>query len=113
MKVLIVEDHRITARVVENIVKMIGHEVIATVDTGEEAVKKAKKLEPDIVLCDVQLAGKMNGIEAAKLITPIPVIFLTANPDRPDLKPYVCLKKRGFKMDDLRKAIEKVRKEKK
>jgi CheY-like chemotaxis protein len=54
------------------------------VNTGEEAIPKAEELSPDLVLMDIKLKGKMNGIEAAKEIRSkidIPVVFLTAYAD--------------------------------
>jgi CheY-like chemotaxis protein/DNA-binding PadR family transcriptional regulator len=52
--------------------------------SGEDAVEKARGMKPDLVLMDIVMPGKMNGIEAAKIITrelDIPVVFVTAYAD--------------------------------
>ena len=56
----------------------------AVIYSGEEAVKKAGELQPDLVLMDIRLEGEMDGIEAAEEIRErlgIPVIYLTAYSD--------------------------------
>ena len=82
--ILIVEDEFITATDIRGSLEALGYDVPAIVDTGEEAVRKAGELRPSLVLMDIGLAGRMNGIEAAKLIRErfdIPVIILTAHSD--------------------------------
>jgi CheY-like chemotaxis protein len=62
----------------------MGYEVVASVDTGEEAIRVAGELRPSLVIMDIGLAGKMNGIEAARQVRErfnIPVIFLTGHSD--------------------------------
>ncbi|MFA5294450.1 MAG: response regulator [Methanoregulaceae archaeon] len=82
--ILIVEDEAITAMAIRKNLVDQGYSVIGVVPTGEQAVGTAIEQEPDLILMDIQLAGKMNGIVAAKLIrdqTGVPVIFLTAYSD--------------------------------
>ena len=61
--------------------------VIAEANDGPEAVQKAKELEPDIILLDIQLPT-LNGIETAKLIRQVSprsnIVFLTETND-PDI----------------------------
>jgi PAS domain S-box-containing protein len=83
--VLVVEDEAIIALNIENTLKGLGYSVVGRVSKGEDAIKKAEKLKPNLVLMDIKLKGKMNGIEAAKEIQPrfdIPVIYLTAYYDK-------------------------------
>lgn len=83
-KILVVEDEFITATDIQNSLKGMGYEVPVVVDNGEEAIRKTGELHPSLVLMDIGLSGKMNGIEAAKQIRErfdIPVIFLTAHSD--------------------------------
>ena len=52
--------------------------------SGEDAIEKARRLSPDLVLMDIVMPGKLNGVEAAKTIVnelDIPVIFITAYAD--------------------------------
>ena len=80
-QIMVVEDERITAEDIKDGLKSLGYEVPAVVHSGEEAVRKAGELQPDLVLMDIKLEGEMDGIEAAMQIRErydIPVIYLTA-----------------------------------
>lgn len=82
--VMVVEDSQTIVQVIEGILKKHGYPVVATADTGEEALRLAIRLKPDIVLMDISLKGAMDGIETAERLTThhkIPVIFLTSNSD--------------------------------
>lgn len=79
--ILIVEDERVTALDIKNILLNLGYGVSGIVDSGEEAILKAGEWRPDLVLMDIVLKKKMNGIEAAKEIWSrfaIPVVYLSA-----------------------------------
>lgn len=85
IKILIVEDDAITARYLDKIIRMDGYEVTGVASSGEEAVSHVENNEPDIILMDIKLNGKIDGIEASELIKQkhdIPVIFTTAYSDR-------------------------------
>jgi len=88
-KILVVEDERITAEDIKDGLKSLGYKVPAVVYSGEDAVKKAGELQPDLVLMDIMLEGEMDGIEAAEEIKKhydIPVIYLTAYSDSSTLE---------------------------
>ncbi len=81
---MIVEDEIITARDEKQTLEKLGYSVSAIVGSGEEAVKKAEEDRPDLVLMDIELSGKMDGIEAAGILHSrfdIPSIFVTAYAD--------------------------------
>jgi len=83
-QILVVEDEVITAMYIQKQLKNLGYDVPVTVPSGEEAVKKVKENNPDLVLMDINLKGEMDGIEATSKIhsfSDIPVIFLTAYAD--------------------------------
>ena len=83
-RVLIVEDDPLSARVAEKILDRLGYGVCAVIETGEGAVTGAQAHAPDVVLMDINLAGAMDGVTAAKAIIEslgAPVIFLTAAVD--------------------------------
>lgn len=83
-KIMIVEDDRIVAEDIQASLKKLGYAVSATVSFGEEAIKKAKEDNPDLVLMDIVLSGEMNGTEAADQICfqfNIPIVYLTAYTD--------------------------------
>jgi CheY-like chemotaxis protein len=83
-KVMVVEDERIVARDLARQLTDLGYDVVATAYSGEEAVQKAGELHPDLVLMDIVLSGKMDGIQAAEKITAhsgTPVVYLTSYAD--------------------------------
>lgn len=85
--ILIVEDERIIAMDIKLKLEDYGYNVLGIVPKGEDAVKIAAELRPDLVLMDIVLKGSMDGIEAAKSIMAleIPVIYLTAYSDKSTL----------------------------
>ncbi len=83
-KVLIVEDEWIIANDIKTSLQELGYNIVSQVSSGEDAIKQAKSKKPDLVLMDIVLQGKMNGIDAARQIISqlaIPVVFLTAYAD--------------------------------
>ncbi len=83
-KILIVEDEGIIAVDLRERLEELGYSVSAIVASGEEAIRNAAELRPDLVLMDVVLQGEMDGIEAAEQIRGqlgLPVVFLTAHAD--------------------------------
>ncbi len=87
-EVLIVEDDEIIATLIERFLLQREYVITAKVSTGEEALYKVAEHLPDVVLMDINLAGKIDGITATKYITSIfkiPVIFLSAQDDEKTL----------------------------
>ena len=83
-RIMVVEDEGITALRIQNSLKKFGYTVTSTLFSGEKAVKKVEEDRPDLVLMDIVLMGKMDGIEAAKRIHSrykLPVVYLTAYSD--------------------------------
>lgn len=81
VKILLVEDESIGAMDIKRTLESFGYEVPHVASSGNEAIEKAFQLMPDIVLMDIVLKGKINGISAASKIRDldIPVIYLTAH----------------------------------
>lgn len=81
--ILLVEDEMVEAMNLKRSLQSMNYNVVAIASYGEEAVEKAKKLKPDLILMDIILKGSMDGIAAAKAISKleIPVIYVTALPD--------------------------------
>lgn len=87
--ILIVEDELIVAADLANKLLKLGYTVIGSTDCGEEALELARDRHPDLVLMDIMLAGRMDGVEAADKMRrefDLPVIFLTAHSDRVTLE---------------------------
>ncbi|HWP47997.1 MAG TPA: response regulator [Candidatus Limnocylindrales bacterium] len=83
-RILIVEDNAIIARYLGSMLSRANYEVVGIVPSGEEAIEKAIETHPDLVLMDITLEGKMDGIEAAEHIYArfnIPIIYITSLED--------------------------------
>jgi PAS domain S-box-containing protein len=88
-KILIVEDEAIVAQDLASILKAMGYIVCGVVSSGEEAIQKALHAPPNLVLMDVVLKGKMDGVAAANEVRTrlgIPVVFVTAYADEKTLQ---------------------------
>lgn len=81
-KILIAEDERDIRDLVAFTLRFAGYEVFAAAN-GEEAVKMAPEVNPDLILMDVRMP-RMTGYEACKVmkqnpdLKDIPVVFLSA-----------------------------------
>jgi len=112
--ILVVEDEMIVAADIQQQLRQDGYRLNPIAQSGEEAVRLAGELLPDLVLMDISLQGSMDGLEAARLIsesTHIPVVYLTAYPgiflqDPSSMqKPKLCLIK-PFSVAELRSVID-------
>lgn len=87
-RVLIVEDELLVAWHLESLAREQSLEVCALVPDGDGAIEQAIDLDVDLILMDIRLAGRMDGIEAARRIREqrnTPIIFITAHGD-PDTR---------------------------
>ena len=68
IRILVVDDHEVIRRVICSLLSSDPTlDVVCQTADGEQAVLKAKELQPDLVLLDISLPG-MSGIEAAARI---------------------------------------------
>ncbi|MGZ5222084.1 MAG: LytR/AlgR family response regulator transcription factor [Chitinophagaceae bacterium] len=114
IKILVVEDEMIIAAKISMQLTSLGYEVTGILPRGEEALLHMEENKPDIVLLDINLKGRIDGIETAALMQQrnnIPIIYLTANSDEATFnrakptRPYAFISK-PFKQLDLQRAIE-------
>lgn len=114
IRVLIVEDEPIIAADLEDRLMEMGYDVAPPCDSGEAALLFLQKETVDLVLMDIQLSGKLDGIETAQKLletNPLPVIYLTSNTDdatfarAKNTLPAAFLTK-PFRGKDLMHAIE-------
>ena len=114
IKILIVEDEMVIAANISLQLSELGYEVTGILPRGEEAISHIKIEKPDIILLDIRLKGKLDGIETAQTIQKqfnIPIIYLTANADEAhfnrakETHPHAFISK-PFKKLDLQRAIE-------
>lgn len=114
LRILIVEDEFIIARNLQVILEDLGYEPLEPVGTKKAAIAAIDELEIDLVILDINLNGKHEGIEIGKYLNEkkqIPFIYLTSNSDKTTIseaklthpKSYLI---KPFKQDDIFAAIE-------
>jgi CheY-like chemotaxis protein len=85
VRILIVEDDPTTSLLVSTLVRHQGYQVAAAATTGPQAIALAESERPDLILMDIELAGDMDGVDAAFAIREtlgVPVVFLTSHTDQ-------------------------------
>jgi DNA-binding NarL/FixJ family response regulator len=116
IKVLIVDDNPIIRQGARSLLEAGGGglEVVGEGATGKEAIQLADELDADIVLLDIRMPV-MNGIEAAKAITPKrKVLMLTYSEDEPVVHEAIRAGASGylvhgrFEADELERAVHTV-----
>ena len=80
VRVFIVEDNESFALEVEMMLKEAGYELVGIADNSEQALKEIKSKKPDLVLMDIDIRGKKDGVTVAKEIKDdkIPVVFMSS-----------------------------------
>ncbi len=113
IKILVVEDEMLIGAKISMLLTNMGYEVTGLLARGEDALVHVEENKPDIIILDINLKGKIDGIETATILQQkkIPVIYLTANADdatfnrAKQTKPTAFISK-PFKQLDLQRAIE-------
>ncbi|HAP43459.1 MAG: two-component system response regulator [Spirochaetes bacterium GWD1_61_31] len=98
-RLLIVEDEKIIAIDLQRRLERFGYIVVGMAGDGEEAVRLALELNPDLILMDIMLNGPIDGIQTATLIKEqrnIPFIFLTAYTDEKTLERAKSVQPYGY-----------------
>lgn len=104
-RILVVDDDRTTANVMQLYLENFGFTVIGTAYSGTEAIEKAKELKPDLVLMDIRLGEGLDGIDSAEAIMrklSIPVIYVSAYSDEKTLERAQMTNPYGFINKPLR-----------
>lgn len=84
IRVIIVEDEFVIAEDIRACLSGNGYDVVAVFDKGETALPAILRDTPDVLLVDIRLLGKMDGIELVQSVMNkirLPVIYITANSD--------------------------------
>ncbi len=114
LKIGIVEDELVIARTIVSTLNELGYSHCGTAINYTEAMEMLDDNKPDLLLLDIQLSGKKDGIDLAQKINEfyqIPFIFLTANSDAETIdrakkvKPHAYIVK-PFTKEELFAAIE-------
>lgn len=113
---MIVDDSSFMRRIIKQTLQEAGHEVVAEIDNGLEALEKYREIQPDVVTMDITMWGK-DGLEAISEITnsypDAKIIVISALNERTlkinekDIKAKVFLRK-PFEKKELLEAINRV-----
>jgi len=85
LKIYIVEDCPFMASSLKKLVTVLGHSVVGTSSSYEDAVEKLAQIDIDMVITDIMLSGQKNGIDLGAYIKKylhIPVIYQSSITDR-------------------------------
>jgi PAS domain S-box-containing protein len=103
--ILIVEDEAVVAEDLAQKVTTLGYRVLDIASTGEAALEISQAHPPDLILLDITLAGKLDGIEIAtriKEFSDIPLVFLTAHSDPETVKRATAAGSLGYILKPFR-----------
>jgi PAS domain S-box-containing protein len=112
--ILVVEDERIVARDIQRSLTDLGYSVPVTAASADQAILLATEHCPDLVLMDIRIKGKRDGIETAAILRKrfdVPIVYLTAFADEATLERAKATEPFGYLMkpvrnNDLRSAVE-------
>ena len=112
--ILVVEDTENVAEMIEQGLSTLGYNITGLINNGHDAITEATKSSPDLILMDIMLKGKIDGLQAAQEIRKnlnIPIVFVTGRSDAETLKQAKITNPFGyvlkpFKLRELHIAIE-------
>jgi len=104
VRVLLIDDHALVRRGIEELLQSRGVQVVASVGSGEEGVRRARELPADLILLDVRMPG-MSGIETLERLrsagVQAPVVMLTMSREDSDLSAALRAGARGYLLKDM------------
>jgi len=104
MRVLLIDDHALVRNGIGELLRSRGVQVVASVSSGDEGVRRASELFPDIILLDVKMPG-MSGIETVQRLrasgSAVPVLMLTMSREDADLRAALRAGAQGYLLKDM------------
>jgi len=104
MRVILVDDHALVRKGIEELLRSRGVQVVASVGSGEEGLRRARELPADVILLDVRMPG-MSGIETLRQLrasgVETPVVMLTMSREESDLGEALRAGARGYLLKDI------------
>lgn len=81
--IYIVEDEPIIVIAINTVLKKAGYPILGDADNVEDAYKEISTLNPDLVVIDIALEGKKDGVDLALMLEKLdlPYLFLTSQTD--------------------------------
>lgn len=104
LRVLLIDDHALVRKGIEELLQSRGIQVVASVSSGEEGLRRARDLTYDVVLLDIQMKG-MSGIETLLQLRAsgdrTPVVMLTMSREDADLAAALRAGAQGYLLKDI------------
>jgi two-component system nitrate/nitrite response regulator NarL len=104
MRVLLIDDHALVRKGIEELLQSRGVQVVASVSSGREGVARARELPCDVILLDIKMPG-MTGIETLKELRAggirAPVVMLTMSREDADLGAALRAGAQGYLLKDI------------
>ena len=104
MRVLLIDDHALVRKGLEALLQSRNIEVAASVGSGQEGIDAAGKINPDVILLDINMPG-MNGLETLKELRQkkieSPVLMLTMSREEADLRAALQNGAQGYLLKDM------------
>ncbi len=104
MRVLLIDDHALVRKGLEELLQSRDIDVVASVGSGEEGIEKTQQLDPDIILLDIKMPT-MSGLEALERMRSMgmetPVLMLSMSRDEADLERALRRGAQGYLLKDM------------
>ena len=104
MRVLLIDDHALVRKGLEELLQSRGIDVIGSAGSGEEGIAIAKQASPDIILLDIKMPG-MSGLETLEKLKSdgiaTPVLMLSMSRDEADLARALREGAQGYLLKDM------------
>jgi two-component system nitrate/nitrite response regulator NarL len=104
MRVLLIDDHTLVRKGLEQLLQSRGVEIAASVSSGQEGIAQAQALKPDIVLLDMKMPN-MSGTETLKQLraagVTAPILMLTMSREEQDLQAALRNGAQGYLLKDM------------
>jgi two-component system nitrate/nitrite response regulator NarL len=104
MRVLLIDDHALVRRGMEELLRSRGVEIVASAGSGEEGIRLAQSINPEIILLDIKMPG-LSGIETLNRLRELglkmPVVMLTMSREDTDLQGALRGGAQGYLLKDM------------
>ncbi len=110
-RVMIVEDEAVLLMLTKTYLTNLNCEIAGEADNGEDAIRLAKEVQPDLILMDISIPGDYDGIRTAKEIIKeqnTPIVFLTSHEDEVTIERATALSPYGYLFKPIRQVELKV-----
>src|SRR3990172_548762 len=113
-KIFVVDDDESIVDILRDSLTQLGYQFAGACASGEDTLIRLATDKPDLILMDIGLAGKMDGLDTAKIIQSkydIPVVYITGHYERHVLdRARVCdqfgMVLKPFKIKEIHVTIE-------